>query len=223
MVRSFGFLVHVSIQSRRFGNTNVSSAENLMTISLYSCTSFAKSFATTIFAFANIFGHHHLSRDFRGGSGLSMFGFEWKTFGFENHPSLKQYIAERNKQESVVEIGMGQHPWWRDLDLSRIVRESFAALSRIFAINSKKWQSMYIYYNIIILYYRLIPVSLLAFADLSRNKFAFATFRGRGFSGVFTFANVTQINPLIKALHGGFRCMSHHFKGWLDWIGRTTR
>ena len=84
----------------------MSSAENLMTVSLYSYTSFAKpfacTFATTIFAFANVFGHHHLSRDFRGESGLSMFGFEWKTCGFENHPTLKQYIAERNKQESVV-------------------------------------------------------------------------------------------------------------------------
>ena len=61
-----------------------------------------------------------------------MLGFEWKTFGFENHPSLKQYIAERNKQESVVEIGMGQHSS-RDLDLSQIFRGSFAALSRTFA------------------------------------------------------------------------------------------
>ena len=43
-----------------------------------------------------------------------------------------------------------------------------------------------------------IPLSIWAFADLSRNKFAFAAFRGRGFYRVFTFAKVTQINPPIS-------------------------
>ena len=43
----------------------LSGGQNLMTIGLYSYTPFAKPFATIIFAFAIVSGHHHLSHDFR--------------------------------------------------------------------------------------------------------------------------------------------------------------
>lgn len=39
---------------------------------------FRDTFATTIFAFAKASGHYHLSRDFRGESGLNTFGFDRK-------------------------------------------------------------------------------------------------------------------------------------------------
>ena len=124
--------------------------------------------------------------------------------------------AERNEQGSVLEIVMGQ-PWTNGprsfAKLSRIFRHTFAEF-RYKLPNNCQIDFRYLEYK---LSRTFRETSLLS------PPFATAFFQG------FTFAKLTQINPLIKSLHGGFwRCSNGLGPGGSDiwdprkWKGLAT-
>ena len=111
---------------------------------------FRDTFVTTIFAFAHVSGHYHLSWEFRGESGLSTYGFEKKTCGWTfTEPTPQPFcvslsiLKDMNKNQWLrLEWA---NTWRRDLDLSQSLHASFAALSQMFAINSQIWQNRIVY------------------------------------------------------------------------------
>ena len=128
---------------------HLSGGQNLMTIGLYSYTPFAKPFAILSppsFLLSRSYPGIIIFRTTFAGKVVWVYWvYVWvwiESLWVWNHPSLKQYIAGRNKQESVVEIGMGQ-PLMKGpgpfAKLSRIFRLTFADF--LYKFPKKNWQT----------------------------------------------------------------------------------